>query len=48
MVGYGLWFINHHILGGNLTLPKAFIGTLLVSSLMYLFLGILSYWVEGG
>ena len=47
MVATIIWFISNRLLGKNLTLAKVITTTLIVVSLMYLLLGIISYLVEG-
>jgi hypothetical protein len=47
VIGYFVWFINNRILGKNLALARVISATLVVTSVVYLVLGILSYVVEG-
>jgi hypothetical protein len=47
IIGYIVWFVNNRILGRNLALARVISATLVITSLVYLLLGILSYLVEG-
>ncbi|HAY41204.1 MAG TPA: hypothetical protein DCX64_02920 [Gammaproteobacteria bacterium] len=47
VIGYFVWFIGNRILGKNLALARVIAATLVITSLVYLSLGILSYVVEG-
>ena len=47
VIGYVVWFVNNRILGKNLALARVISATLVITSLVYLLLGILSYLVEG-
>jgi hypothetical protein len=42
----GVWKINNKLLGKNLKLAQVIAATLVVTSLVYLVLGILSYLIE--
>lgn len=46
VIGYIVWFINNRVLGKNLGLAKVIATTLVVVSLVYLVLGVLSHLVE--
>ncbi|WP_157059384.1 hypothetical protein [Bathymodiolus septemdierum thioautotrophic gill symbiont] len=48
VIAYIVWFISNRILGKNLGLAKVIAATLVVVSMIYLTLGILSHLVEGG
>ncbi|RUM81588.1 MAG: hypothetical protein DSZ19_02960 [Candidatus Thioglobus sp.] len=47
IIGYIVWFVNNRILGRNLALARVISATLVITSLVYLLLGSLSYLVEG-
>ncbi|MDC9715350.1 MAG: hypothetical protein PSN36_06010 [Gammaproteobacteria bacterium] len=47
VVGYAIWFFNKRILGKNLALARVIAATLVVTSVVYLLLGSLSYLIEG-
>lgn len=47
VIGYVVWFVNTRILGRNLALAKVIASTLVITSLLYVFLAILSYVIEG-
>jgi len=47
IIGYIVWFVNNRILGRNLTLARVIAASLVITSLVYLLLGSLSYLVEG-
>ncbi|SMN13484.1 hypothetical protein BHECKSOX2_547 [Bathymodiolus heckerae thiotrophic gill symbiont] len=47
IVGYAIWFFNKQILGKNLVLARVIAATLMVTSVVYLLLGSLSYLIEG-
>jgi hypothetical protein len=47
VIGYFVWFINNRILGKNLAFARVIAATLVITSIVYLLLGILSYVVEG-
>ncbi|CAC9448813.1 hypothetical protein BSPLISOX_2922 [uncultured Gammaproteobacteria bacterium] len=46
IIGYVVWKINNKLLGKNLKLAQVIAATLVVTSLVYLVLGILSYLIE--
>jgi predicted PurR-regulated permease PerM len=46
IIGYVVWKINNKLLGKNLKLAQVIAATLVVISLVYLVLGILSYLIE--
>ncbi len=46
VVGYLVWTINNKLLGKNLKLARVIAATLVITSLVYLVLGILSYLIE--
>ncbi len=47
IIGYIVWFVNNRILGKNLALARVISATLVITSVVYLLLGSLSYLVEG-
>ncbi len=47
VIGYVVWFVNNRILGRNLALARVISATLVITSVVYLLLGSLSYLVEG-
>ncbi|HIC39822.1 hypothetical protein MNB_SUP05-12-132 [hydrothermal vent metagenome] len=47
IIGYVVWFVNNRILGRNLALARVIAATLVITSVVYLLLGSLSYLVEG-
>jgi hypothetical protein len=47
VIGYVVWFVNNRILGKNLALARVISATLVITSVVYLLLGSLSYLVEG-
>jgi len=47
IIGYVVWFVNNRILGKNLALARVISATLVITSVVYLLLGSLSYLVEG-
>ena len=47
VLGFVIWFVNNRLLGKNLALAKVIAITLVITSVMYLLLGILSYFIEG-
>jgi predicted PurR-regulated permease PerM len=47
IIGYIVWFVNNRILGRNLALARVISATLVITSVVYLLLGSLSYLVEG-
>ncbi|AYQ56677.1 hypothetical protein BTHERMOSOX_1312 [Bathymodiolus thermophilus thioautotrophic gill symbiont] len=47
ILSYIIWLINNRILGRNLVLAKVIATTLVVTSVVYLILGSLSYLIEG-
>lgn len=46
IVSYLIWFVNNRILGKNIALTHVITTTLLITGLLYLFLGGLSYLLE--
>ncbi|CAC9647768.1 hypothetical protein [bacterium endosymbiont of Bathymodiolus sp. 5 South] len=46
IIGYVVWKINNKLLGKNLKLAQVIAAALVVTSLVYLVLGILSYLIE--
>lgn len=46
IVGYFIWIVNNKILNKNILLARVIAITLLVTSVVYLILGILSYLIE--
>ncbi len=46
VVGYLVWAVNNKLLGKNLKLARVIAATLVVTSVVYLVLGILSYFIE--
>jgi hypothetical protein len=47
IIGYIVWFVNNRILGKNLALARVIAATLVITSVVYLLLGSLSYLMEG-
>lgn len=47
VIAYIVWFVSNRILGKNLALAKVIATTLVITSVIYLLLGGLSYLVEG-
>jgi predicted PurR-regulated permease PerM len=47
VLAYCIWFVSNKILGKNLKMARIIAVTLVVTSLVYLFLGVLSYLIEG-
>jgi hypothetical protein len=47
VVGYCVWFISNKVLGKNLKIARVLATTLVVTSVVYLLLGILSHLLEG-
>lgn len=47
VIAYVVWFVSNRILGKNLALAKVIATTLVITSIIYLLLGGLSYLVEG-
>lgn len=47
VIAYVVWFVSNRILGKNLALAKVIATTLVITSVIYLLLGGLSYLVEG-
>ncbi len=47
VIGYVVWFVNNRILGKNLAFARVIAATLVITSVVYLLLGSLSYLVEG-
>ncbi|MBT3187070.1 MAG: hypothetical protein HN828_00215 [Candidatus Thioglobus sp.] len=47
IIGYVVWFVNNRILGKNLALARVIAMTLVITSVVYLLLGSLSYLIEG-
>jgi len=47
IIGYVVWFVNNRILGRNLALARVIAASLVITSVVYLLLGSLSYLVEG-
>ncbi len=46
VIAYIIWFVNNKILGKNLKIARVIAATLVVTSLVYLVLGSLSYLLE--
>ncbi len=46
VIGYFVWWVNNRVLGKNLKIAKVIAATLIVTSVIYLFLGSLSYLIE--
>ncbi len=46
IIAYIIWFVNNKILGKNLKIARVIAATLVVTSLVYLVLGSLSYLIE--
>ncbi len=47
LVGYFIWIVNKKLLNNNIALARVIAATLVVTSLVYLILGSLSYLIEG-
>ena len=47
LVGFCVWFISNKVLGKNLKVAHVIAATLVVTSVVYLLLGSLSYLLEG-
>ncbi|MDG2395732.1 hypothetical protein [Candidatus Thioglobus sp.] len=47
LVGYCVWFVGNKLLGKNLKMARVIAATLVVTSVVYLLLGSLSYVLEG-
>ena len=47
ILSYVVWLINNRILGKNMTLAKVIAIMLVITSVVYLMLGSLSYLIEG-
>ena len=47
VVGYCVWFISNKVLGKNLKIARVIAATLIVTTVIYLLLGSLSYFLEG-
>lgn len=47
LVGYCVWFVGNKLLGKNLKMARVIAATLVVTSVVYLLLGGLSYVLEG-
>ena len=47
VVGYCVWFISNKVLGKNLKIARVIAATLIVTTVIYLLLGSLSYLLEG-
>ena len=47
IVGYSVWFISNKVLGKNLKIARVIAATLIVTTVIYLLLGGLSYLLEG-
>lgn len=47
IIGYIAWLANKKLLGKNFKLSQVITLTLVITSLVYLILGILSYLIEG-
>ncbi|MCH9745811.1 MAG: hypothetical protein K0U04_03680 [Proteobacteria bacterium] len=47
IVGYCVWFISNKVLGKNLKIARVIAATLIVTTVIYLLLGGLSYLLEG-
>ncbi len=48
VIGYFVWWINNRVLGKNFKIARVIAVTLVVTSVIYLLLGSLSYLIEGG
>ncbi|MCH9645487.1 MAG: hypothetical protein K0U08_02445 [Proteobacteria bacterium] len=47
VIGYCVWFIGNKVLGKNLKIARVIAATLIVTTVIYLLLGSLSYLLEG-
>jgi uncharacterized membrane protein len=47
VIGYCVWFISNRVLGKNLKIARVIAATLIVTTVIYLLLGGLSYLLEG-
>ena len=47
IVGYCVWFVSNKVLGKNLKIARVIAATLIVTTVIYLLLGGLSYLLEG-
>jgi uncharacterized membrane protein len=47
VIGYCVWFISNRVLGKNLKIARVIAATLIVTTVIYLLLGSLSYLLEG-
>ncbi len=46
VIGYCVWFVSNKVLGKNLKIARVIAATLLVTTVIYLLLGSLSYILE--
>ncbi len=46
VISYFVWWINNRVFGKNLKITRVIIVTFIVTSFIYLLLGILSYLIE--
>ena len=46
VIGYCVWFVSNKVLGKNLKIARVIAATLLVTTVIYLLLGSLSYVLE--
>ncbi len=46
VVGYCVWFVSNKVLGKNLKMARVIAATLVVTTVIYLLLGVLSYLLE--
>ena len=46
VVGYCVWFVSNKVLGKNLKMARVIAATLVVTTVIYLLLGALSYLLE--
>mgnify|MGYP001563145784 FL=1 len=47
VIGYCVWFVSNKVLGKNLKMARVIAATLVVTTVIYLILGSLSYLLEG-
>ncbi|MBC8494006.1 MAG: hypothetical protein H8D41_04375 [bacterium] len=47
VIGYCVWFVSNKVLGKNLKMARVIAATLVVTTVIYLLLGSLSYVLEG-
>ncbi|MDB3870264.1 hypothetical protein N9351_05335 [Candidatus Thioglobus sp.] len=46
VIGYCIWFVSNKVLGKNLKMARVIAATLVVTTIIYLLLGSLSYVLE--